>query len=438
MTALQNYVDTATTILTRSGASAFSITAGQSRSVETEWRAGVLDRVQDKTHRSLGVEIYADGKYAGFSTNDLRNSALEAFLVQAVEMTRLLEPDPCRSLPNCPIGLPTMDLDTFDKSIHERTASDRLYEMRRLNDALESAIKSTTYASYSTSLNDGWGHYVRFFSNGFMEEVQTSSFGRSGTLSLKDDDGKLPLGADGTYARHQEDLLSDDSIAETIVRRAEAQLQATTVATGRYTVIILNRVMGKVLGPLLRPLSGAAIQQGRSLWKGRLHEQVVSDKLSIMDMPHIPRALASAQFDSDGFETRDRPLVENGAFKTYLINHYYAQKLSCDRTSGDTHNLKWTLGEHDLGALVQNVHNGLLIERFLGGNTNATTGNFSFGCAGRRIENGVITSAFSEANMSGNIESFWMNLALVGNDPMPQSTNGAPSCVFEGTQISGA
>ena len=158
MTTLHTYADTAKKILTRSGASAFSITAGQSRSVETEWRAGTLDRVQDKTHRSLGVEIYADGKYAGFSTNDLRQTALEAFLIRAVEMTRLLEPDPCRSLPNCPIGLPSMDLDSFDESIHERRASDRLFEMRRLNDALESVIKNTTYASYSTSLNDGWGH----------------------------------------------------------------------------------------------------------------------------------------------------------------------------------------------------------------------------------------------------------------------------------------
>ena len=117
------------------------------------------------------------------------------------------------------------------------------------------------------------------FNNGFMEEVKTSSFGRIGTLSLKDDDGKLPLGWDGTYARHQEDLLSDESIAVNIIQRAQAQLKATTIPTGRYSVIIINRVMGKVLGPLLRPLG--APYSARSLHV----ERATASRLSPINYP---------------------------------------------------------------------------------------------------------------------------------------------------------
>ena len=122
MTTLAAYAQAAKDILVRSSVSAFSITS-QARSVETEWRTGTLERIQDKTHRSLGVEIYADGKYAGFSTNDLRPEAIESFLKRAVEMTRLLEPDPCRSLADCPIDVtPQWNLDTYDASIEVRTA----------------------------------------------------------------------------------------------------------------------------------------------------------------------------------------------------------------------------------------------------------------------------------------------------------------------------
>ena len=104
----------------------------------------------------------------------------------------------------------------------------------------------------------------------------------------------------------------------------------------------------------------------------------------------------------------------------------------------DTHSLEWTLGSKDLSGLVKEVHNGLLIERFQGGNCNETTGNFSFGCAGRRIENGIITTPFAEANLSGQLETFWKSLRQVGNDPLEQSSNGAPSCLFTGAQVSGS
>ena len=438
MTSIEQCAYHAKDILTAAGTDAFAITASEARSVEVEWRIGDLERLQDKTHNSLGVEIYVDGKYAGFSTNDLRHDAVAAFLNRAVEMTRFLEPDACRSLPNCPVNLPEMDLDLFDACSQTRSAADRKTDITRLNDALTRAIGATEYASFSVSATDGWGDYLRLFSNGFQERLRTSSFGRSGTLSLKDDDGKLPLGWDGTYARHQIDLVDDETLAKQIVQRAQHQLQASSVPTNRYDIIIVNRVMGKVLGPLLRPLSGASIQQGRSMWKDRLNERVISPKLTISDDPHVLRGLGSGQFDGDGFQTRKRPIIESGVLKTFFINHYYAQKMGCKRTGGDTHNLKWHLGEHDLSGLVSSVNNGLLIERFLGGNCNETTGNFSFGCAGRRIENGEITTAFSEANLSGNIEGFWNQLAMLGNDPLPQSTNGAPSCIFEGAQISGS
>ena len=58
-----------------------------------------------------------------------------------------------------------------------------------------------------------------------------------------------------------------------------------------------------------------------------------------MDMPHIPRALALLNLTEMDL-SKARPLVE-GNSQDLSLNHYYAQKLSCERTSGGTHNLKW-------------------------------------------------------------------------------------------------
>lgn len=437
MTPLQQIAHAAHDAVLKHGADATAVSIGESRSVQVEWRSGALERIQDKTHRSLGIEIFVNGRYAGFSTNDFRTDALSKFLTETVDMTKLLEPDPHRQLASPPTDRPLLELDLYDASIAERQATDRLREMQHFDEVVQATLDDVPPVSYTTSVSDGWGSYYRLFSTGFSEASQTSTFAKSGTISLKDKDGKLPLGWDGTYARHLNDLLADDRLARTMLERAQHQLGARPIDTGRYDIIIVNRGMGKVLGPLLNPLRGSSIQQGRSLWKDRLNDQIVSKHLTIWDEPHRIRGLGSSQFDGDGFETCRRPLIENGRLKTFLINDYYARKLNCERTGADTHSLEWTLGSKDLSGLVGEVHNGLLIERFLGGNCNETTGNFSFGCAGRRIENGIITTPFAEANLSGQLETFWKSLRQIGNDPLEQSSNGAPSCLFAGAQVSG-
>ena len=88
--------------------------------------------------------------------------------------------------------------------------------------------------------------------------------------------------------------------------------------------------------------------------------------------------------------------------------------------------------------MVSEFKDGVLIDRFLGGNSNDSSGAFSFGCGGRRIRNGVLAETLSEVNLSGSLESFWKSLVAVGNDPYQESASACPSCLFEGAQLSGA
>ena len=111
--------------------------------------------------------------------------------------------------------------------------------------------------------------------------------------------------------------------------------------------------------------------------------------------------------------------------------------MGVERTRSDTHDLVWTTGNKSADALIQDVGEGVYIERFLGGNSNGTTGDMSFGCAGRMIRNGQLAEPIVEANMSGHFGTLWENLVAVGNDPNPNGTSGCPTCVFEDVQLSG-
>ena len=118
-------------------------------------------------------------------------------------------------------------------------------------------------------------------SNGFVGERQVSSFSLSAMLTVLDDDGRRPMGWEYTYRRHKADLDSPDWIARRAAEKAGSQLGAGMVSTGKYTILVENRAMGRLLGALLSPISGPLLQQRRSLWEGRLGEQITSHLLTM-------------------------------------------------------------------------------------------------------------------------------------------------------------
>ena len=77
-------------------------TVSQSRDVQFEYRDGNLEKVKDTTSQSLGIRVYANGRYSSHATTDLNPGRLQDFIAEAVAITAALEPDEligaCRKL----------------------------------------------------------------------------------------------------------------------------------------------------------------------------------------------------------------------------------------------------------------------------------------------------------------------------------------------------
>ena len=84
------------------------------------------------------------------------------------------------------------------------------------------------------------------------------------------------------------------------------------------------------------------------------------------------------------------------------------------------------MGNKDTDGLIASVDKGILVTGFNGGNSNSTTGDFSYGVEGFLIEKGKLTQPISEMNATGNMISLWNNLAEVGNDPRKYSSWRVP------------
>lgn len=424
-------------LATNAGAEGVWATADTNRSVSFDNRQGTLEKVKEATSRSLSLRLFVDGRYTSVQTNDLRPEPLQSFVSEAVALTRALQPDPLRTLPDPALfeGRPSEDLQTSDDAVKQVSREDRLAWMEEMN----ALCREAEYViNAESSVSDGHARTAMASSNGFSGSRENTWLWMGSSLTLKDADGKLSEAGMWGGANYREDLPSPTEIAKLAIERGHRRLGSTKGPTTRTTMIVEPSAAGRILGRLLSGASGRSVERDRSFWRGKLGTQAVSDKLTVVDDPLIVRGLSSRAFDSEGIAAKPLPLIEKGVLQNYYLSTYYAKKLEMQPTTGSASNRVIALGDHDLDALIAQAGSGILVTSWLGGNADGTTGDFSFGIRGHVIENGQVGAPVGEMNVTGNLLDLFARLEAVGNDPWPYSSMKTPSLVFGGVDFAGA
>ena len=156
-----------------------------------------------------------------------------------------------------------------------------------------------------------------------------------------------------------------------------------------------------------------------------------------MSINQQPAARYYRYYDDEGLAAKKRVIIDKGVLKEYFVDSYYGKKLGMEPNSGSSSNLVFGTGSRSLTEMTKDIQRGILITGFIGGNSNGTTGDFSFGIVGQLIENGKQVQAINEMNVSENSKEFWNKLVETGNDPYPYSAWRRPSMLFEDIQLSG-
>ena len=380
------------------GAADVWVSADRSRDVEMEMRDGTLEKVQEATSRGLSLRLWVEGRYGAHSTTDLRPERLSSFVQDAVALTKALEPDQDRSIPDPALfeGRPEVDLEVFDPRVAELGAEQRVAWL----EAMQGEVAGTDkLISATSSVSTGQGQSVAVSSNGFSGARETSSVWIGTYMTLQDEGDKRPEGGYWAGGRHVGDLPKATSVATNAVTWASERVGAAKGATAKTTMVVHPRAAGRIISGLLGPANGNSVHQGRSLWAGKLGEKVISPALEIVDDPLVVRGLASRHYDGEGIAAKRLPLVHGGALHNLYLSTTYARKLDMAPTTGSSSNRVITPGRRDLEALIGATKRGYLVTGWLGGNMDRTTGDFSYGVRGFAIENGTRAGAVSEMNI---------------------------------------
>lgn len=433
---LLNSAAEAVDLAKRLGANDAWANIARSNGVSFEMRNGVLERVEESTSQGLAVQLWVDGRYSAHSTNDLRPASLESFVKEAVAITRSLQKDPFRVIPDASLfaNRPEIDLDLVDDSVSSVTREERMDLLKAMNERIHGQDK---VLSATSSVSTSHGHSAAASSNGFRGSYESTSMWMGAGVVLDEEGGKRP--EEGFYGggRHRSELPDPAKTADMALELARNRLGSTKGPTRKTTMVLHPRAAGSIVGRLLGPLTGGSLQQGRSFWANLVDKEVVSPLLTIVDNPLLVRGLSSRPFDGEGISAKELPIIDKGVLKNYYIDTYYGKKLGLAPTTGSPSNRVLGLGEKDLDGLISDLPEGILITSWLGGNSDGATGDFSLGVRGHLIEDGQIGAPVSEMNVTGNLLTLFQALVAVGNDPWKYSPLKAPTLVFEDVNFSG-
>ncbi len=421
----------------KEGADEASASIVNQRQVDIEFRDKKLEKLSESTQNALTLEIYSDFRYSNHSTNDLRKESLEKFVKEAVSTTKYLTQDNYRALPDAKYypEKTSGDLKLKDQSYPKIEPSERVVMAREIESAamgISDKIISTT-AGYS----DIYYETARVHSNGFSGESQGTMFFAGAEVTVRDGESGRPSDWYWGSTRYLKDLPPTVFLGEEAARRALRKINQKKIESGQYHMIVENRVGRTLMGMFQRPMSARALQQKSSFLEGMLNKKVASEKLTVIDHPFLEKGLGSRFYDDEGIAAKKRVMIEKGILRNYYIDNYYGKKLGMEPTSGSTSNIVFDYGSRSCEEMVKSLDHGIFVTAFIGGNSNATTGDFSFGIVGLLIEKGEIVQPVNEMNISGNAKEFWNKLIEVGNDPYLFSSQRLPSMQFENVQFSG-
>jgi PmbA protein len=399
-----------------------------------------------KTQRGIGIRVIKKKKLGFAFTSVPSKESIEQACCNANSLAdvSLANPD-WVSLPSA-AKLPRTPAGTFDAETANLSA----------NDVLKLAIKAydgSKARDRRVAIDDGKFSVVRgeaAVSNSHGVEADGKGTLLSGYLiCVAKDKGEVSsMSFEYDVARSLKDF-SPRRIGEVAAERAVDSLGPKAVTSFTGTVLLDCEVAAEILlHPAIASVNADNVQRGRSLWAGKLGEQVASEKLTLVDDGLMPKGIGSSSFDAEGVPCQKTRVITAGKLEGFLHDSFTANKEKRKSTGNafrDGYNMLPTIfvsnlvvkaGKKKLEDIVAEVDKGIIVRRF-SGNVRPDSGEFS-GLAKQAsyIENGEIRHSLKETMISGNAFQAMKNIVEIGSETRPTMAQAyVPPILVDGVNV---
>ncbi|MEA5094810.1 MAG: TldD/PmbA family protein [Sedimentibacter saalensis] len=343
-------------------------------------------------------------------------------------------------------------VDTFNPKLEEVEEAEKIKFVKQLEEEafkIDNRIQSVETCVYG----DGYGETIMSNTKGlYLHDKSNIAYTYVVVVAKENEDIKT-----GMAYRTGNDFskFNPKEIAEEAVKEALSMLGAKSVKSGDYPVVIRNNAAADLLEAFEGIFSAENVQKNLSLLKGKLNEQIGSEKFTLVDDPFMEGGLASRSFDGEGVASKYKKVVDKGVLKTYFHNLKTAKKDRVETTGNASKssykssvgiapsNLYVEKGEKTLEEIISSMDKGILITELQGlhSGLNSVSGDFSLAALGYEIKDGKIAKAVEQITVAGNYFELLKNIEETGSDlkfGLPgEAYIGSPSLKIKKLAIAG-
>jgi PmbA protein len=439
------FADDIVALALREGADEAEVFVRSYRSLSVEVRNGAVDTLESAASIGYGVRVFKDHRIGFSYATD--PALMAATTRQAVEAARHTEPDAAYGLasPDRPYPAPGL-YDAAIASLDEPAAIDLVKSLEAAALAEDRRITRTRGASGSFTVGT-----TRILSSKGVDASAVTTAASASLMAVAESDGESQMGWDYRSSRRLNDI-PFPAIGKQAAQRALQLLGSRTISPFRGSVLFDPSVAVDFLGILAAALSAESVLKGKSMFAGKIGQQVISPLLTIRDNGLLDWKAGTRPFDDEGMPVEDKVLIEQGVLKGYLHNTYTARKDGTRSTGngrrggyaslpgvGPTNLYLEPAGSGaDNGMLLAMIDKGILVTETMGMHTaNPISGEFSVGVSGLLIERGAAVHPVREAIISGTIPDLFSRIVMVGEELCFYGNIGSPALLAAELDISG-
>ncbi|MEK0369082.1 MAG: TldD/PmbA family protein [Nitrosopumilus sp.] len=260
----------------------------------------------------------------------------------------------------------------------------------------------------------------------------------SGIINAESESGVLPVSGIGYASGRTLTNFSAEQIGNDAKIMCIESINPQKIYSDKYSIIFEPYSVGELLAFVVAAnFNFKTFSEKKSCFSNNFEEKIATDKLSLVDDPHIPEGIGTKSVDDEGVETQKRSLIEKGIFKNTFSNLFDSYKEG-KQSSGNAlrsgspmgrssepipisapHNLKINPGDISQEDMIKDTKHGLLVGRlWYTYAVNPIKGDFS--CTARSgiriIENGEIKGPGRSVRIIHNLPTLMKNISEIGNN----------------------
>lgn len=306
----------------------------------------------------------------------------------------------------------------FSENIQEKVGI--LKEIEKKLFAFDKRINEVIGVSYDSNSHV----YKKTNSYGLKLSQKMTTYTYVAQVSVKQGD-EIRTGFHVFASFDGEEFNVDEFVRKTATDALE-KLGSVQCESKKYPIVFNPECVATLLGFLISSLDAEEVQKHTSLLEGKLGQEVLSKKLTVIENP-LEKNIFFRYFDDEGVATEKKFLFKKGVVSTYLYTLQTAAKDGVKPTGNgyggakakaDVGYVEVKCGKKSEEEMISGVKEGVYINELQGlhSGMNPHSGNFSLQCAGYMIRDGKKAEPLALITVAGNLINVFKNIKCIANN----------------------